>query len=92
MENKMNITVKKLTNREIEEMGISSWPVWTKEVSTFDWFYDSEEQCLILEGRVIVSTDEGAVEINKGDFVVFPEGLSCVWDIKEAIRKHYNFK
>jgi len=33
----------------------------------------------------------GKVQSGKGDFVTFPEGLSCVWDIKEPVRKHYNF-
>ena len=31
-------------------------------------------------------------EFGKGDFVTFPKGLSCIWDIKAPVRKHYNFK
>ncbi len=31
-------------------------------------------------------------EFGKGDFVTFPKGLSCVWDIKEPVKKHYNFR
>ena len=27
----------------------------------------------------------------KGDFVTFKDGLSCVWDIIEPIKKYYNF-
>ncbi len=34
---------------------------------------------------------EALVEIEKGDFVTFPEGLGCVWDIKEPVKKHFNF-
>jgi len=30
-------------------------------------------------------------EIKAGDFVTFPAGMDCVWDVKEAIHKHYNF-
>ncbi|MFH0764257.1 MAG: cupin domain-containing protein [Candidatus Omnitrophota bacterium] len=31
-------------------------------------------------------------ELGKGDFVTFPEGLACTWDIKIPVKKHYNFK
>ena len=88
----MKIKVQKLTEAEKDAKGISSWPIWEKETSRFDWFYDSTEHCQILEGRVIVETDEGNIEIKAGDFVTFPKGLKCVWDIKEDIRKHYNFE
>ena len=87
------ITVKKLSEEQKKDMGISSWPIWTKEVSRFDWSYDSTEECYILEGSVTVETKDGdKVSFGAGDFVTFPKGLSCVWDIKEAVRKHYNFK
>lgn len=49
----MNIKVEKLSDEEIERRGIKSWPVWEKEVSKFDWYYDSQEECLILEGRFL---------------------------------------
>jgi uncharacterized cupin superfamily protein len=89
----MKIKVEKLTDEQIEKRGIISWPIWEKEVSRFDWYYDSIEECLLLEGRVVVETENGnRVEFGKGDFVTFSEGLSCVWDIKEAVKKHYNFK
>ena len=87
----MNIVVKKLAAQEIESLGVYDWPVWTKEISTFGWFYDTQEMCLFLEGKVIVKTDSGEVEINQGDFAVFPEGLKCTWDIREPVKKHYKF-
>ncbi|MCX7909806.1 MAG: cupin domain-containing protein [Ignavibacteria bacterium] len=85
------IKVEKLTEQDIQRLGIKNWPIWEKEISTFDWFYDETEQCFFLEGKVIVQTDEGEVEIGKGDFVTFPSGLSCVWKILEPVRKHYRF-
>ncbi|MBU2504237.1 MAG: DUF861 domain-containing protein, partial [Candidatus Omnitrophica bacterium] len=51
----MEIEVKKLSNSEIKEMGINSWPIWEKEISRFDWYYDQTEDCLLLEGKVIVT-------------------------------------
>ena len=51
------------------------------------------EECLLLEGKVVVETAAGEkVEFGKGDFVTFPKGLSCIWDIKQTVKKHYNFK
>jgi uncharacterized protein len=46
-----------------------------------------------LEGSAVVTPEQGeAVEIGEGDLVTFAKGLSCRWDIREAIRKHYIFK
>ena len=87
------IIIKKLSQEEIDKIGLKSWPIWEKEISRFEWYYDDIEECYILEGKVTVETENGGkVEFGKGDFVTFPKGLSCVWDIKEAVRKHYNFK
>ncbi|EKX36653.1 hypothetical protein GUITHDRAFT_78775, partial [Guillardia theta CCMP2712] len=61
-------------------------------VSKFPWSYDSRETCLVLEGEVIVTPNKGEpVKIQAGDMAVFPQGMSCTWDVTKAIRKHYNF-
>ena len=86
------VIIEKLQEKEIAERGIRSWPVWTKEISRFDWFYDGDEECLILEGEVTVETAEGNYTVKAGDFVTFKQGLKCVWNVKKPIRKHYNFK
>ena len=89
----MEIRVERLSQAELDERGVKGWPIWTKEVSRFPWVYDSTEECFILEGDVTVSTPDGrAVRFGAGDFVTFPEGLSCTWDIKKPVRKHYNFR
>ena len=31
-----------------------SWPIWECEPSKFDWEYESEEHCYILQGKVTV--------------------------------------
>ena len=69
------VEIKKLSDSEIADRKISSWPIWTKEISTFDWYYDSNEDCLILEGEFTVHTNEGDFEIKAGDFVTFEKGL-----------------
>jgi hypothetical protein len=58
----MKIEIKKPNEEDLEREGVSSWPIWEKEIS------------------------------GKGDFVTFPKGLSCIWDIKEPVKKHYNFR
>ena len=87
------VKVEKISDDELKKMNISSWPIWEKQVSRFDWHYDDTETCYILQGKVEVETKDGKrITFGKGDFVTFPKGLDCVWDIKEPVRKHYNFK
>ncbi|MCX8030733.1 MAG: cupin domain-containing protein [Thermodesulfovibrionales bacterium] len=87
------IKVESLSDEEKKSLGVNSWPIWTKKISKFNWSYDETEVCYILEGKVIVTTSEGEkVEIKAGDYVTFPKGLSCVWDIVEPIKKHYSFR
>ncbi len=86
------VVISKLTDEEILNKGINLWPIWEKEISRFDWYYDSDEDCLILEGEVIVETKTDNYLIKAGDFVTFPKGLTCVWDVTKPIRKHYCFR
>ena len=85
----MKPKVKKPSKKEQQEA--QSWPVWEKEESTFPWEYTVQEVCLILDGNAIVQTEEGNVEFGAGDYVIFPKGLKCTWEIKKKIRKHYTF-
>ena len=89
----MKIEIRKPKKEDIKKEGVMSWPIWEKEISRFDWHYDETEECYLLEGKAVVETDNGEnVQFSKGDFVTFPKGLSCVWEIKEPIKKHYNFR
>ena len=76
----------------LEKLGVRAWPIWTKEVSTFDWSYDEPETCYFLEGDVVVTPDAGdPVTIGRGDLVTFPSGMSCTWNVRKPVRKHYRF-
>jgi hypothetical protein len=78
---------------KLEVMGVYDWPVWTKEAATFPWTYDANEVCYLLEGDVTVTPRGGApVRLRRGDLVTFPKGMSCTWEIREAVRKHYDFQ
>ncbi len=87
------IVVKKSpTETELEQLGVRSWPIWSKEASTFPWTYDEEETCYFLEGDVVVTPEGGPpVEMGAGDLVTFPKGMSCTWEIRDPVRKHYKF-
>ena len=85
------IKVEKPDAKRLDALGVARWPIWTKEASTFDWRYDAEETCYLLEGQATVKTDRGEVSFGKGDLVVFPKGLSCTWQILQPVRKHYSF-
>lgn len=85
----MMIKVYKPTKDEIEQKGIKDWPVWTCERSSFDWYYDERETCYIVEGDITVESKHETVNIGAGDMIIFPEGLSCKWNIKEPVKKHY---
>jgi len=71
--------------------GVLNWPIWECEVSEFPWTYSERESCYILKGEIEVTTDVETVSIQPGDFVVFPQGLNCRWNVKAPVRKHYNF-
>ncbi len=77
----------------LDEWGVKHWPIWEKEISTCPWSYDAQEVCYLLEGEVVVTPDGGEpVNIGVGDLVTFPAGMSCTWEIRKPVRKHYNFE
>lgn len=77
---------------QLEALDVYNWPIWTKEASTFPWAYDNSETCFFLEGDVIVTPDGGTpVRMGKGDLVTFPQDMSCIWEIRQDVRKHYKF-
>lgn len=87
------IKIEKLSENDLNSKGVFNWPIWQKETSTFDWYYDATEECYLLAGKVIVTPENSQpVEFGTGDFVTFPQGMKCVWEIKEPVKKHYNFK
>lgn len=77
----------------LSELGVYAWPIWEKQRSDFAWHYDEKETAYILEGEVVVSAADGqeVEHIKAGDLVTFEAGLSCHWEIKQDLRKHYQF-
>jgi uncharacterized cupin superfamily protein len=87
----LKIRVSRPPHKDLEKLGVFQWPIWTKDPSDFDWHYDAQESCYLLEGEAEVRTSEGVTKFAAGDFVVFPAGLDCKWRIKKAVKKHYKF-
>jgi len=67
------------------------WAVWECAASAFDWHYDMTEEAYIYEGRVKVRSQDEEVMIKAGDFVTFPKGMDCRWEVFETVRKVYQF-
>lgn len=87
----MSIIIKQISQEELKTKAIDKWDIWEKEISEFEWYYDSEEHCLIIEGEIEVIACDKIYKFGAGDYVVFPKGLSCRWIIKKAVKKYYKF-
>jgi len=72
---------------------LKSWPVWTKEISEFQWEYDEKETCYILEGKMVVTPENGKpVSFGKGDACHLSERIKMHWKINSPVRKHYKIR
>ena len=88
----MNIIIEKPNQKKLDILDVYNWSIWSCEKSVFDWEYNDNEVCFLLEGEVEVKTEDGKVfNFAKGDMVSFPKGLKCIWNVKKAVRKHYKF-
>ena len=43
----------KVTPAKLDVLYVDDWPVWSKEISEFDWTYDNAETCYVIEGKTI---------------------------------------
>lgn len=85
--------VLKPNEQMLNALGVKTWPIWTSEPAEFPWYYDTEEICYILEGEIVVYPESGEpVEIGVGNLVTFPQGLSCKWEVRSPVRKHYQLR
>ncbi|KAJ6817881.1 uncharacterized protein M6B38_409635 [Iris pallida] len=80
---------------KLQDLGVRTWPKWGCPPSKFPWTYTAKEKCYLLEGEVKVFPEGHGnefVQIRAGDFVEFPKGMSCTWDVSVAVDKHYMFE
>ncbi|MEQ1488502.1 MAG: cupin domain-containing protein [Methylotenera sp.] len=84
------IVEKNPAQTELDTLGVSKWPTWQKEVSTFDWTFHEQEIAYILDGECVITPIGGAaVTFAKGDLVTFPAGMKASWEVKKPLHKHY---
>jgi hypothetical protein len=78
------------TPSTLADLGVNQWPIWQKTPSSFEWYYETQERCYLLTGKVIVMPQNAeAVTLTAGDLVTFPKGMHCTWQILETVSKHY---
>lgn len=81
------------TPMKLEVIGVYDWPIWKKEVSTFDWQYDQQETCYIIRGEFTVTPEGGSPQqFKRGDLITFPQGMKCTWEITKDVEKHYDYQ
>ena len=88
------IEVVREPSREwLDAKGVFDWGTWGCGASTFPWTYAEAESCYLLEGDVTVTPADGRAPatFGAGDFVTFPAGMSCTWDVRVAVKKHFMF-
>ncbi|WP_224095277.1 cupin domain-containing protein [Nostoc sp. MS1] len=88
----MEIKIEHQPSPEIlQKLGVCKWIIWQKEITKFPWTDDTQETCYFLEGDVIVTPDSRQpIKIGKRDLVTFASGMSCIWEIKGGVKKHYS--
>ena len=91
MQNAVQISVEQTpAQSRLDSLGVSKWPTWQKEVSTFDWIFFEREIAYILDGECVITPIGGApVSFGKGDLVTFPAGLKASWQVVKPLHKHY---
>jgi uncharacterized cupin superfamily protein len=85
----MKIEVDQLDLDDLKELGVKSWPVMEYDEEKFEVFYDKTEQCYIVAGEATIVSEFESITVKPGDFITFPAGIECVWDVDSAITKHY---
>ena len=78
------------SNAKLDELKVSSWDTWEKEVSTFTSNKKRDEMFYVLNGEFTVTPDGGkAISFGPGDLATFRKGLKCTWDVTRSVKKAY---
>ncbi|WP_288092187.1 cupin domain-containing protein [Thiomonas sp.] len=79
-------------NHYTDATGQFSAGIWQGETGAWRVHYDphEEEFCVLLEGHMTLTTDDGAAqEFHAGDAFVVPGGFTGIWENHTRVRKHY---
>ena len=68
--------------------GLATTMVWHCTEGKFNWFYDFDETVLILEGSIVLeSEDMPPTRYTAGDVIVFRDGAYAKWHVEGHVRK-----
>ncbi|NOT84853.1 MAG: cupin domain-containing protein [Methylococcaceae bacterium] len=85
------IVEKNPDQTRLNTLDVNKWPTWEKEISVFPWTFPEQEIAYILEGECVITPTGGtATTFGKGDLVTFPAGMTCSWEVKQPLHKHYH--
>lgn len=75
---------------KLDVMGVYDWPMQSLEPGEFVHDYAQAETCYILSGSATLTPANGPIlNIERGDLISFPAGLSCTWTIHSPVKTHY---
>jgi len=68
--------------------GMASTMVWECSEGKFNWYYDFDETILILEGSIVLDSDDmPPTRYGPGDVVFFRDGAHARWHVEGRVRK-----
>ena len=68
--------------------GLARTVVWECTEGKFHWHYDIDETILVLEGSVVIESDDMApTRFGAGDVILFRKGAHARWHVERKIRK-----
>jgi uncharacterized cupin superfamily protein len=62
--------------------------VWECTAGKFNWYYDFDETILILEGSIVIESDDmPPTRYGAGDVIFFRNGAHAKWHVENYVRK-----
>lgn len=83
----MEIFVRKANASETKYF--SKEKLWECGISQFDYQYDDDETCVIIEGEAEITCNKGKVYLKPDCLAYFPKGTKCVWNVIKPVKKYY---
>lgn len=81
---------QRIWSRYTDPSGQFTTGIWEGEPGTWRIRYTEEEYCRILEGRSVLTANDGkALQVGPGDEFVIPRGFEGTWQVVERTRKVY---
>jgi uncharacterized protein len=67
----------------------SAWTmVWSCTEGKFHWYYDVDETIMILEGSIVLESEEGPPKrYGAGDIILFRDGAHAIWRVDGYVKK-----